>query len=74
MATPSKEAEKDNPVYFSGDAKDFPSFKAEVQKMADRKDCTFILETGAALSDFYQNQLKDKTGASAKRRAALARD
>ena len=51
MATPSKESEKDNPVYFSGDAKDFPSFKAEVQKMADRKDCTFILETGAEGDD-----------------------
>ena len=61
MATPSKEAEKDNPLYFSGDAKDFPSFKTEVQKIADRKDCTFILEAGAALSDFYQSQLKDKT-------------
>ena len=36
MATPSKEAEKDNPVYFSGDAKDFPSFKAEVQKLQDK--------------------------------------
>ena len=71
MATLSKEAEKDNPLYFSGDAKDFPAFKTEVQKIADQKDCTFILEAGAALSDFYQSQLKDKTGSKQQRKDAL---
>ena len=62
MATLSKEALKDNPLYFSGDAEDFAAFKTEVQKIVDHKDCTFILEAGASLSDFYQSQLKDKTG------------
>ena len=41
MATLSKEADKDNPLYFSGDAEDFAAFKTEVQKIADQKDCTF---------------------------------
>ena len=71
---PGKDGDdKDNPVNFSGEIKDWPTFKEAIQSHADACDTTWLLEAGRALALFFARQIKDKTG-SAARRKALARE
>ena len=72
MATPSKgKDEQDNPIYFTGELRDWQGFKQELQSLADRKDYSWLFDTGKALCDFYVSQVRDKTGTTVKRKTAL---
>ena len=66
--------EKDNPLHFSGEVKDWPTFKEAIQSRADARDTTWLLETGRALALFFARQIKDKTGSAATRKKALDRE
>ena len=66
--------EKDNPLHFSGEVKDWPTFKEAIQSRADARDTTWLLETGRALALFFARQIKDKTGSAATRKKALERE
>jgi hypothetical protein len=75
MATPSKgKDEQDNPIYFTGDLRDWQAFKQELQSLADRKDYSWLFDAGKALCDFYVSQVRDKTGTASRRKTALARE
>ena len=75
MATPSKgKDEQDNPIYFTGDLRDWQAFKQELQSLADRKDYSWLFDAGKALCDFYVSQVWDKTGTVSKRKTALAQE
>ena len=75
MATPSKgKDEQDNPIYFTGDLRDWQAFKQELQSLADRKDYSWLFDTGKALCDFYVSQVRDKTGTASRRKTALAQE
>ena len=69
MAPGKGEDDKDNPLYFSGDIKVWPTFKEAIQSRADTRDTTCLLETGRALALFFARQIKDKTGSVSTRRA-----
>ena len=72
--TPGKGGDdKDSPLHFSGEIKDWPTFKEAIQSHADARDTTWLLEAGRVLALFVARQIKDKTG-SAARRKALARE
>ena len=75
MATPSKgKDEQDNPIHFSGDLRDWQAFKQALQSLADRKDYSWLFDTGKALCDFYVSQVRDKTGKASRRKIALAQE
>jgi hypothetical protein len=60
--------DKDNPLHFSGEIKDWP-MKETIQSRADAHVTTCLLETGRALALFFVRQIKDKTGSVSTRRA-----
>ena len=66
--------EKDNPLHFSGEVKDWPTFKEAIQSHADACDTTWLLEAGRALALFFARQIKDKTGSAATRKKAIERE
>jgi hypothetical protein len=70
--TPGKDGDdKDNPLHFSGEIKDWPTFKEAIQSRADARDTTWLLEAGWGLALFFARQIKDKTGSAATRKKAL---
>jgi hypothetical protein len=72
--TPGKGGDdKDNPLHFSGEIKDWPTFKEAIQCHADARDTTWLLEAGRALALFFARQIKDKTCSAATRKKALDR-
>ena len=73
--TPGKGGDdKDSPLHFSGEIKDWPTFKEAIQSHADACDTTWLLEAGRALALFFARQIKDKTGSAATRKKALDRE
>jgi hypothetical protein len=66
--------DKDNPLHFSGEVKDWPTLKEAIQSRADARDTTWLLEAGRALALFFARQIKDKTGSGATRKKALERE
>ena len=66
--------DKDNPVHFSGEIKDWPTFKEAIQSHADARDTTWLPEARRALALFFARQIKDKTGSAATRKKALNRE
>jgi hypothetical protein len=73
--TPGKGGDdKDNPLHFSGEIKDWLTFKEAIQSHADARDTTWLLEAGRALALFFARQIKDKTGSAATRKKALDRE
>jgi hypothetical protein len=75
--TPGKGGDdKDNPLYFSGEIKDWLTFKEAIQSHADARDTTWLLEAGRTLALFFARQIKDKTGSAATRakRRLIARN
>jgi hypothetical protein len=73
--TPGKGGDdKDNPLHFSGEVKDWPTFKEVIQSRADTRDTSWLLEAGRALVLFFARQTKDKTGSGATRKKALERE
>jgi hypothetical protein len=74
MAPGKGEDDKDNPLYFSGDIKVWPTFKEAIQSRADTRDTTCLLETGRALALFFARQIKDKTGSVVTRKKTLERE
>jgi hypothetical protein len=54
--------DKDNPLHFSGEIKDWSTFKEAIQSRVDARDNTWLLETGCALSLFFAtpNQRQDR--------------
>jgi hypothetical protein len=66
--TPGKGGDdKDNPLHFSGEIKDWTTFKEAIQSRADARDTTWLIETGRAIALFFASQIKDKTGSAATR-------
>jgi hypothetical protein len=68
--------EKDNqaPV-FSGETKDWPTFKDTTQMRADKHDTTWLFEGRRSLAEFLARQIKEKTGSDKKaRKKALERE
>jgi hypothetical protein len=59
MAQGNGEDDTDNPLYFSGDIKDWPTFKEAIQSRADTRDTTCLLETGRALALFFARQINN---------------
>jgi len=74
MAPSKGMEEKDNPFHFSGEIKDWLTFKEAIQSRADARDTTWLLEAGRALALFFARQIKDKTGSAATRKKALDRE
>ena len=73
--TPGKGGDdKDSPLHFSGEIKDWPTFKEAIQSHADARDTTWLLEAGRVLALFVARQIKDKTGSAATRKKALDRE
>ena len=72
--------EKDNPApVFSGETKDWPTFKDAIQMRADKHDTTWLFEGGRSLvlslAEFFARQIKEKTGSDKKaRKKALERE
>ena len=68
--------EKDNPApVFSGETKDWPTFKDAIQMRADKHDTTWLFEGGRSLAEFLARQIKEKTGSDKKaRKKALERE
>jgi hypothetical protein len=67
--------EKDNPaIVFSGETKDWPSFKDAIQVRADKHDTTWLYEGGRSLAEFLARQIKEKTGTKMTRAKALERE
>ena len=52
MAPSKGMEEKDNPFHFSGEIKDWLTFKEAIQSRADARDTTWLLEAGRALAFF----------------------
>jgi hypothetical protein len=61
MAPGKGRDDKYNPLHFSGEIKDWPTFKEAMQSRADARDTTWLLEAGRALALFFARQIKDKT-------------
>ena len=74
MAPSKGMEEKDNPLHFSGEVKDWPTFKEAIQSRADARDTTWLLEARRALALFFARQIKDKTGSAETRKKALDRE
>ena len=74
MALGKGEDDKDNPLYFSGDIKVWPTFKEAIQSRADTRDTTCLLETGRVLALFFARQIKDKTGSVVTFKKTLERE
>ena len=53
MAPSKGMEEKDNPFHFSGEIKDWLTFKEAIQSRADARDTTWLLEAGRALALFF---------------------
>jgi hypothetical protein len=68
------DGERDNPINVSGEVKDRADFKQNIQSRADRHDTTRLFEGGRALSLFFAQQIKEKTGSIAERKKALTRE
>ena len=67
--------EKDNPApVFSGETKDWPTFKDAIQMHADKHDTTWLFEGGRSLAEFFAGQIKEKTGTKTTRAKALERE
>jgi hypothetical protein len=68
--------EKDNPApVFSGEMKDWPTFKDTIQMRTDKHDTTWRFEGGRLLAEFFARQIKEKTGSYKKtRKKALERE
>ena len=60
MAPSKGMEEKDNqaPV-FSGETKDWPTFKDAIQMRADKHDTTWLFEGGRSLAEFFDSQIKE---------------
>ena len=70
--TPGKGGDdKDSPLHFSGEIKDWPTFKEVIQSHADVCDTTWLLEARRALALFFARQIKDKTGSAETRKKTL---
>jgi hypothetical protein len=66
--------EKDNPaLVFSGETKDWSSFKDAIQMRADKQDTTSLFEGGRSLAEFAR-QIKEKTGTKTTRAKAFERE
>ena len=71
--------EQDNqaPV-FSGETKDWPTFKDAIQMRADKHNTMWLFEGGRSqqsLAEFFARQIKEKTGSDKKaRKKALERE
>jgi hypothetical protein len=66
--------EKDNPaLVFSGETKDWSSFKDAIQMRADKHDTTSLFEGGRSLAEFAR-QIKEKTGTKTTRAKAFERE
>jgi hypothetical protein len=76
MAPSKGMEEKDNPApVFSGETKDWPTFKDAIQMRADKHDTTWLFEGGRSLAEFLARQIKEKTGSDKKaRKKALERE
>ena len=66
--------DKDNPLHFSGEIKDWPTFKEAIQSRADARDTTWLFEAGRALALFFARQIKDKNGSAVTRKKVLDRE
>ena len=67
--------EKDNPeIVFSGETKDWSSFKDAIQMRADKHDTTWLFEDGRSLAEFFASQFKEKTGTKTTSAKALERE
>jgi hypothetical protein len=67
--------EKDNPSpIFSGETKDWHSFKDAIQMRVDKHDTTWLFEGGRSLAEFCLRQIKEKTGSKTTRTKALKRE
>jgi hypothetical protein len=75
MAPSKGMEEKDNlAIVFSGETKDWPSFKDTIQMRADKHDTTWLFEGGRSLAEFFARQIKEKTGTKTTRAKALERE
>ena len=75
MATLSQGKDnQDNPIHFSGDLRDWQTFKQDLQGLADRKDYSWLFGTGNALWDFYVSQVRDKTGTLTRRKIVMSQE
>jgi hypothetical protein len=73
--TPGKGGDdKDNQLHFSGEIKDWLTFKEAIQSHTDSRDTTCLLEAGRGLAMFFARQIKDKTGSAVTRKKALDRE
>jgi 3-polyprenyl-4-hydroxybenzoate decarboxylase len=66
--------DKDNPLHFSSEIKDWPTLKEAIQSRVDARDTTWLLEGGRALSLLFARQIKDKCGTKATQQRALDRE
>jgi len=67
--------DKDNPALaFSGETKDWSSFKDAIQLRADKHDTTWLFEGGRLLAEFFARQLKEKTATKMMRTKAIERE
>ena len=74
MAPSKGMEEKDNPaLVFSGETKDWSSFKDAIQMRADKQDTTSLFEGGRSLAEFAR-QIKEKTGTKTTRAKAFERE
>jgi hypothetical protein len=75
MAPSKGMEEKDNlAIVFSGETKDWPSFKDAIQMRADKHDTTWLFEGGRSLAEFFARQIKEKTDTKTTRAKALERE
>lgn len=74
LSKSNMDGEKDNPIRFSSEAKDWADFKQSIQSLANRHDTTWLFEGGRALSLFFARRIKEKNGSIAERKRALSRE
>jgi Lhr-like helicase len=75
MAPSKGMEEKDNPSpIFSGETKDWHSFKDAIQMRVDKHDTTWLFEGGRSLAEFCLRQIKEKTGSKTTHTNALKRE
>ena len=66
--------DKDNPLLFSGESKDWSTFKQDIQSRADHYDTTWLFDGGRGWALFLARQIKDKTGNATSKKKALERE
>jgi hypothetical protein len=72
MAPGKSGDDNDNPLHFSGEMKDWTTFKEAIQSRADARDTTWLLEAGRGLALLFARQIKDKTVSGATRKKVLS--